>query len=430
MSMPAPPPDPAAFPPAGAPVEAPVSAQSPAAHSFGAHSFAAPGSRRALGGFFISGVLLSFLGAILPAWQHHLSSDYGIIGWYFVGLIAGLVGSAWIAPTLMERKGTGWTLALACGIAGSAFVYMAFVSPPASPWWRVAGMAVIGIAAGLLHRAIFHAISPIYRHDPVATVNLAGILFGLGCLTVALLISGVFYIYTAPAIQVWIAVIPALFGWGCLKARFTEHAAPPQPSPHAIFAELRSPAAVLMSLLLFFQLGNEWAIAGWLPLYLSQRLGISPAAALQTLALYWGALLIGRVGAQWFLPRMKHGRLLAASVIGSVLGCVILLQTDNQFGAVSGILLVGASHAPVYPLVVEKIGRRFPYYHPGYFNGIFSFALAGGLITPCFLGYLASLWGIQVVMALPLAGSLVVFALLMILRLEARFSTHVEAVQS
>jgi FHS family glucose/mannose:H+ symporter-like MFS transporter len=410
-------------------MDAATPAASVGAPGLGGPGFSAPGARRALGGFFVSGVLLSFLGAILPAWQHHLSSDYTIIGWYFVGLIAGLVGSTWIAPEAIRRHGTGWTLALACGIAGSGLLYLAFVSPPVSPWWRVGGMAVVGVAAGLLHRAIFHAISPIYRHDPVATVNLAGILFGLGCLTVALLISGTFYVYTAPAIQVWIAVIPALYGWGCLKAKFAAHATPAQPLPHAIVSELRSPAAVLLSLLLFFQLGNEWAIAGWLPLYLSQRLGMSPAAALEMLALYWAALLIGRVAAQWALGRASHGRLLASSVLASTFGCLILLSTDNRFGAMMGVLMVGASYAPIYPLVVEKIGRRFPYYHPGYYNGIFSFALAGGLLAPCTLGYFASVWGIQVVMALPLAGSLVVFGLLMILWLEARFATHVEAVQ-
>ncbi len=382
-----------------------------------------------MGGFFISGVLLSFLGAILPAWGHHITSDYGIVGLYFVGLITGLVGSVWISPALMERKGIGWTMALACGVAGSALLFLAFVSPPAAAWWRMGGMAAVGCAAGLLHRAIFHAISPIYRHDPVATVNMAGILFVLGCLTVTLLIAGTFYIYTAPAIQVWIAVIPALFGWSCLKAKFTCHATPPQPSPRAIFSELKSPAAVLLSLLLFFQLGNEWAIAGWLPLFLSQRLGISPASALQMLALYWVALLVGRVAVQWFLPRVRHGRLLGASVVASMVGCLILLVTDNQFGAAIGILLVGASYAPIYPLVVEKIGKRFPYYHPGYYNGIFSFALAGGMLAPCTLGYFTSLWGIQVAMGLPLAGSLVVFALLMVLWMEARFSTSIEAVQ-
>jgi FHS family glucose/mannose:H+ symporter-like MFS transporter len=381
-----------------------------------------PGTRRALAGFFVSGVLLSFLGAILPAWQYHISSEYGIVGLYFLGLIAGLLASVTAAPRLLERKGVGWTLAFACAAAGSGFVYLAFVSPPVSAGWRIAGMAILGFAAGLLHTAMFQAISPMYRHDPAATVNLAGILFGLGCLTVALLISGAFYAYTAATLQAWIAVIPAAFGWMYLKTPFPPRPVPHHPAAREIFSELRSPAAVLLALLLFFQLGNEWAVAGWLALFLTQRLGISPASSLLMLALYWLALLIGRVVAQWILPKVRHSRLLVASAAGSILGCLILLATDNRFGAVSGILLLGAAFAPIYPLLVEKIGHRFPSFHPGFYNGIFSFAIAGGLLAPGTLGYFASQWGVSMVMGLPLAGSIVVFTLLLLIGLEARLT--------
>jgi fucose permease len=386
-------------------------------------SLGTAGARRALAGFFISGVLLSFLGAILPAWQHHLSSDYGIIGFYFVGLIVGLISSVGVAPRMLESKGVGWTLALACALAGTGFLYLAFVSPPVSPWYRVFGMAIIGFSAGLLHTAVFHAVSPMYRHDPAATVNLAGILFGLGCLAVALLISGTFYMYTAATLQAWIAVIPAAFGWFYYKTTFSPQPVPHHPPARAIFSELRSPAAVLLALLLFFQLGNEWALAGWLALFLTQRLGISPATSLMMLALYWLALLVGRVCAQWFLPKVRHGRLLMMSAGASVLGCLILLETDNRFGAIIGILLLGGAFAPIYPLVVEKIGHRFPYFHPGFYNGIFSCALAGGLLAPCTLGYWASQWGVLAVVGLPLAGTAVVFTLLLLIGLEARLNS-------
>ena len=184
---------------------------------------------------------------------------------------------------------------------------------------------------------------------------------------------------------------------------------------------------MLLSLLLFFQFGNEWAIAGWLPLFLSQRLGISPSTSVGMLALYWGALMVGRVAAQWTLPRVRHGRLLVSTVLASMFGCVVLIATDNRFGAVSGILLLGAAFAPVYPLVVEKIGRRFPYFHPGFYNGIFSFAIAGGLLAPCVIGYFASFWGVRVVMGLPLAGSGVVFLLLLLIWLEARLGSAAQA---
>ena len=385
-------------------------------------TLAPAGSRRALAGFFISGVLLSFLGPILPAWQHHLSSDYGIIGLYFAGLVAGLLASVAFAPRLLEHKGVGWTLALACGLAGSVFLYLAFVSPPVSAWWRVGGMIMLGFSAGLLHTAMFHAISPMYKHDPAATMNLAGMLFGLGCLAVTLLISGAFYAYTAAALQAWIGVMPALFGWMYFKTPFPPHPVPHHPPVRELFTELRSPVAVLLALLLFFQLGNEWAVAGWLSLFLIQRLGISPAGSLLLLAVYWLALLVGRVVAQWILTWVGHARILFLSAAGAILGALILLSTDNRFGAISGILLLGAAFAPIYPLLVEKIGHRFPYFHPGFYNGIFSVAIAGGLLAPATLGFYASLWGIRVVMALPLAGSAIVFVLLLLIGLEARIA--------
>jgi FHS family glucose/mannose:H+ symporter-like MFS transporter len=381
-------------------------------------------ARRALAGFFVSGVLLSFLGAILFSWQHHLTSQYGIVGLYYAGLIAGLVGSARLSPALLRRKGIGWTLALACLLAGSAFLYLAFVSPPFSPWWRVAGMAMVGFAAGLLHTAIFHAISPMYRHDPAATVNLAGILFGAGCFTLAILISGTFYLYTAAAVQVWIAVIPALFGWMYRRTQFPADPVPNVPAARESLSELRSTGAVLLSLLLFFQLGNEWGLAGWLALFLSQRLGISPPSALGMLALYWLALTIGRAASQWILPRARHGRLLLATVTAAMFGCIILGATDNRFGAIAGVLLVGGAFAPIYPLLVEMIGHRFPSYHPGFYNGIFSLAMAGGLLTPGLMGYIASVYGVRMIMLVPLSGSVVVFVLLLLIWLESRLRAY------
>ena len=67
---------------------------------------------------------------------------------------------------------------------------------------------------------------------------------------------------------------------------------------------------------------------------------------------------------------------------------------DEQFGANTGILLLGGGFASIYPLVVERIGHRFTYYHPGLYNGIFSFAFTGGLLAPFLLGYLAQWWGV------------------------------------
>jgi fucose permease len=185
-------------------------------------------------------------------------------------------------------------------------------------------------------------------------------------------------------------------------------------------ADFRSPGAILFALLLFFQFGNEWSIAGWLPLFLIRRVGLSPSVALIILALYWTFLLIGRLIAIAVLPRVRHTRLLMGSVICAIFGCLILFSTNNSFGAGTGAFFVGAGFASIYPLVAEAIGRRFPYYHPGFFNGIFTFAQVGGLIAPATLGYAAEAWGVGVVLGIPLVGTFMVMLLLVLIWLESK----------
>ena len=377
-------------------------------------------ARKALAGFFVSGLLMSFLGAILPAWGYHLRSEYTIIGDYFLSLNIGILASAKVALSLMGKKGVSFVLVTACLLASSGLVHLAFVAPPASVLLRMAGFLVIGFAAGMLNTAIFHAISPVYRQDPAATINLSGIFFGLGCLMTAALISGTFYAYPVSAILLLLAVVPALFAVMYWRSSFASEGPLRERTFSQLVRDFRSPAAVLFSLLLFFQFGNEWAIAGWLSLFLIQRLGISPSVSLLMLAFYWLALLLGRVLAQWVLPRFRHSRILAASVVSAMLGCIILAFTDNLFGASSGVLLLGLGFASIYPLVVERMGKKFPYYHPGLFNGIFAIALTGGLVAPWSLGFFAERYGMQVVMALPAAGTIAVGFLLLLIWLEAK----------
>jgi MFS transporter, FHS family, glucose/mannose:H+ symporter len=382
----------------------------------------ASSARKAFSGCLLSGLLTSFLGAILPAWGYHLGAEYLTVGSYFLSMHAGILVSMMLANWLLPNKGIRAGLASASALACVAFLYLALVPAAAPALWRTLGIFLLGISAGVLNTAVFQALTVVYRHNPASTVNLTGTFFGLGCLATALLVGGTFYVYTLPSILIFLALIPGFFAGIYARSRFESGAVPQQPSLRQALKDFKSPGAVLFSVLLFFQFGNEWAIAGWLTLFLTQRLGVSPESSLGLLALYWFALLVGRVSAQGLLPRVRHGRLLLTSGLLALLGCSILLFTNNLFGATVGILMIGGGFAAIYPLVVEKIGDRFPYYHPGFFNGIFSFAVTGGLLAPWTLGIFAHLWGIRVVMVLPMLGSCAVMLLLALIWIYAKLT--------
>jgi len=222
-----------------------------------------------------------------------------------------------------------------------------------------------------------------------------------------------------PSILIFMAVVPGLYAGVYWRTRITAAAAVDR-SLREVLADFRSPGAILFAALLFFQFGNEWSIAGWLPIFLIRRVGLSQSSALLILALYWTFLLIGRLLVIAMLPRVRHTRLLMGSVLAAIFGCLILFSTNNGFGAGTGAFFVGAGFASIYPLVTEAIGRRFPYYHPGVFNGIFTFAQVGGLIAPATLGYAAEYWGVGVVLGIPLIGTFMVMLLLVLIWLESK----------
>jgi len=384
----------------------------------------APSAGKVLAGFLLSGFLFALLGAVLPAWGYHRDPpEFITIGNCFLSLAVGVIAAHQLSAAILARKSLRFLLVFACALGCAGLLSLALATPPAHWLWRIPGLAALGLAVGLLNAGLFQAIAASYSREPVRAVALGGIYYGLGCLAVTLLVAGTFYAYTVPSILILMALAPGVFAYLYGRTAIPEKAALAHADLRQVFRDFRSLGAVLFALLLFFQFGNEWSIAGWLPLFLVRRLGMSPPASLGMLALFWLALLVGRVAAIAILPKVRHSRLLGGSVLAALFGCLLLARaswTGSRSGAGTGVLLLGAGFASIYPLVAERIGGRFPYYHPVFFSGIFSFALFGGLMAPATLGYAAAIWGIGIVVAIPLLGTCMVSALLLLIWLESK----------
>src|ERR1700727_2689896 len=92
---------------------------------------------RAMAAFLVSGILMSFLGAILPAWGYHLRPSFIEVGDYFLSLAFGLLFSVVAAHFLLPRRGLKFVLVLASLLACGGFLFLAPSSPPATAVWRV-----------------------------------------------------------------------------------------------------------------------------------------------------------------------------------------------------------------------------------------------------------------------------------------------------
>lgn len=373
-----------------------------------------------LRGFAFSGFLLALLGASLPAWNYHINERYDAAGWLFFAVSGGVLAAVELRRHFVRTIAPGRLRLGGCGIASASLIALSLLSPPVPFFAQFCGWLAIGFAAGLVNVSLFESIHAVYRTDPASTITRAGIFFGAGCLASAAAVASIVHFGFVSQLLIPLSVAPLLLGGLFLRVDNAPVDFAPEPPFREAMREFSKPAALLFASLLLFQSGSEWTVAGWLPLFLTHRLGFSPEGALWMLTLYWLALLLGRVGNIYLLAHVRHGRMLFVSAGSALFGCLLLVGTDNSFGTVVAILLLGGGFAAIYPLVAEKMGTRFPDYHPGVFNSIFSLASAGGLLFPFFAGLLARSVSLTAIMAIPAIGIFLVVALLLVVWLESK----------
>jgi MFS transporter, FHS family, glucose/mannose:H+ symporter len=380
-----------------------------------------PRVRDWIAGFLLVGLLLGLLGSLLIAWQYHIETAPELIGVHFLALNAGYVVAAAIAQRILGWVSIRSVALFSCAIASASLLALSLLAPPVSALWRLLALALVGVSGGALATALLYVLEPYYDNVPASAASMSGVLFGCGCLLATVVTGITYFTGSIQILTVPLAAVPLFF-----LAIYAKNRYPPalvivrrrHDTALESLRDLRSIAAVLFSLLLFFQFGNEWAIAGWLPLFLIHRLGSNPGWAIFALAVYFLALLLGRLASRGLLLRVNHRRLLLAGVVFAMLGYLLLSFTDSLLGAFVAIVLIGAGFGPVYPLIAETLDERFKF-HPAFYNGIFSVAITGAMSAPWILGYVDAYLGIGYVMFLPALGSVAVFILALLIMLEA-----------
>jgi hypothetical protein len=374
-------------------------------------------SALALRSVFLSGLLLALPGGLLPLWGYHIQTDFARAGDYFLSLAMGLAAGALSAQRYGGRRAPSRIRWCASFVAAGAIVLLAFAAPPAGFWWGFAGLFLASACAGALNTRTFQTIGPAWQADPAGVTLKCGTTFALGSALGSVFLAWCFEGANPGRTVVMLAIVPALAGASMLfRLRDTAGVFEPAARPPRE-TELWTVLAFAFGLLLFFQFAAEWSIAGWLPIILIDRLGISPRSAVDLLALYWFALAAGRLGASRLISHVRQGFLLAGSAFCALFGCAAILAAGNRFGMVTGMLLAGMGLSAIYPLASAKISTRFSSYHPGYFNGMFTFALLGGMLMPFVLGHAAAHFGLGIVPLAAMIGSCAVLLLLILISL-------------
>jgi fucose permease len=132
------------------------------------------------------------------------------------------------------------------------------------------------------------------------------------------------------------------------------------------------------------------------------------------LALYWGAMMSGRVVLSRLLLRISGHALILASTAGVAASLSLLVAAPSLPVAGVAIALLGFSLAAIYPTCLGLAGARYASHSGTVFGILIGISLTGGMSLPWLTGRVSASHGVAAGLSIPIVGAAAIFVLQMI----------------
>jgi hypothetical protein len=380
-----------------------------------------------MAGLFLLGILTAVLGALLQPWFLRLGVSTLIAGQCFLVLGVGILTGLLIGGRLPSffRRGVRAGFIVSGALASAGLLMLAFLQGTVV---LLPSLLVLGLATGALAQALSNVYLRMLTPGRSATLfNLSGFSWGAG--SVVICIATWASLNHLTLLLSLLSILPAVMAISAGRSRLFEHWTATARTFSLDWRGMAQPVTLLIAFALLLQAAVHWVVAGWLALYLTRRLGVTAGMALWTLALYWCAHSCARVAAVR-LPRLEErARSLVAATLANLAGSVFLLRSLDLSGVTAGALLLGAGTGILYPLTVNVVVKRYPFYHPSFLSAHVAVYLVGGVSAAWLISPLAESLGIEVVIWFVLSASALIFVLLAVFFVESRLTAEAMALE-
>lgn len=167
---------------------------------------------------------------------------------------------------------------------------------------------------------------------------------------------------------------------------------------------------------------SEGEMENWSGIYLRETLGLSALVGGFGVAVFFGAMAVGRLGAAWVIRRFGNRTTLLFAGSLTALGMTTSLATTEPFLVVAGFLLVGLALSAVVPISFSMAGDAAPEKAGAAISVVTTLGYGGFLLGPLLVGGLAEVFGLRLALAtIPVAG---VAIFLLSLRLKKERGSH------
>ncbi|MFP4081378.1 MAG: MFS transporter [Candidatus Aminicenantes bacterium] len=346
----------------------------------------------ACAGMFVFGMAMAILGAILPSLFAKIEFDKSEAGNLFFYMNLSMLIMSIVFGPVVDRFGYRFFLII-CALLVAGSLFMLTVS--ASYIMVLTAAVILGFGGGGLNGGTNALTSDIHPERRGSALNVLGIFFGFGALTIPFLIGTLLEIWGLNLILLsatLLSLVPFI-----LFLAFTF----PQPKHDQGFPLgqaskiIGNPLLWLCGFVLFFQSGNEFTVGGWISTYLHEHFQVTPMLASLVLAGYWAAIMSGRLLSSRIVSKVGNEFMVLASAFLSLIAAFLIVTSPSKTLASLGAVLIGLGFAAVFPTTLAVVGGAFPSFSGTAFSAVLVIALAGGMTCPWLAGKVAQAHSIK-----------------------------------
>lgn len=345
-------------------------------------------------GFFINGMVVLLIGAVLPYLISDAHISYGTAGGLLSAMAVGNLFASFICPLLSEKHGRKRTVVMLAALFPVCLTVITFL-PPVSILYLC--FFLMGTGRGTV--SIFNnSMINDYGDGTPAALNILHTFFALGAFIAPFLTSSMIelsfswkhILYAMAALY-----LTSLAGFASMPldkedSRKVKTAADKR-SGSASY--LKSFQFFCMGLILFFYMGVENCVNGWFVTYLQDIGVMSDSYATNLVSVTWIVIMAGRITCAWLSGRVSKQLLLLVNCIGSTLALFLLISSQNIVLITIAMALIGFFLAGIYPTSVAGAGALLK----GTASGmavLMAMSALGGIIAPQIVGWIADSAGI------------------------------------
>ena len=369
-------------------------------------------------GFVLNGIVISFIGPILPVFMAKWGLDDGRAGLFSLVQFSGSFTGVLLSSALVSAKGFKPAITLGLAMMGLGF---ALLNAPTFAL-ALAASGIYGLGYGFATPGTNLWVGETYGERRASALNIMNLAWGAGAISSSpLAMLTVRTSHVTPLLYV-VGTICAVLALVLLRMPFGKPPHESDSDPRATQVEpAGSGVAVMLGILFFVYVGTEVGTSYWATTHAQRAATWNSNAWTLAPMFFFAGLLGGRGAAAAILLRWKEVTVAVGGLLLAAAGELIFLAARSPVALFGGAFLAGLGLAGLFPIFIAWLSKWFGARARKVGGVLFALAAGGSAVVPPLVGVVSRYSGsLRIGLLVPLAGCVAMLAVIGLLRPGAR----------